>query len=81
MFVTQFAAAITAKTCGLRWLIAHHQVHQGRLRLNEVSENTGNLEEAMGHARDMLAEDPRSAIIQLDEVLAVVPDYPPALLL
>ena len=35
----------------------------------------------MGHARDMLAEDPRSAIIQLDEVLAVVPDYPPALLL
>lgn len=35
----------------------------------------------MGHARHMLAEDPRSAIIQLDEVLAVVPDYPPALLL
>ncbi|MEL0138656.1 MAG: tetratricopeptide repeat protein, partial [Halieaceae bacterium] len=35
----------------------------------------------MGHARHMLAEDPRRAIIQLDEVLLVVPDYPPALLL
>jgi predicted Zn-dependent protease len=72
---------MATKTRGLRWRIAHHQVHQGRLRLNEVSENTGNLEEAMGHARHMLAEDPRRAIIQLDEVLLVVPDYPPALLL
>jgi len=81
VFVTQFAAAVIAKTCGLLRHIAHHRVHQGPFRLNEVSENTGNLEKAMGHARHLLAEDPGRAIIQLDEVLAVVPDYPPALLL
>ena len=72
---------MTAKTCGLRWRIAHYQVHQGPFRLTEASENTGNLQEAMGHARHMLAEDPHRAITQLDEVLLVVPDYPPALLL
>lgn len=49
--------------------------------MNDVIENTGNLAEAMEHAKHLLAEDPHQAVIQLEEVLAVVPDYPPALLM
>lgn len=49
--------------------------------MNDVIENTGNLAEAMEHAKHLLAEDPHQALTQLEEVLAVVPDYPPALLM
>jgi len=49
--------------------------------LTESNENTGNLAQAMDHAKHLLAEDPHQAIIQLEEVLAVVQDYPPALLM
>ena len=49
--------------------------------MNDVIENTGNLAEAMEHAKHLLAEDPHQAVTQLEEVLTVVPDYPPALLM
>ena len=62
-------------------VFANYHGHQGRFRVNDVNENTGNLAEAMEHAKNLLAENPHQAIIQLEEVLAVVPDYPPALLM
>ena len=60
---------------------AHHEFYQGRFNLTESNENTGNLAEAMDRAKRLLAVDVHQAVSQLEEVLAVVPDYPPAMLM
>jgi tetratricopeptide (TPR) repeat protein len=40
---------------------------------------TGSLQQALARAAGFLPSDPPSAVVQLDEVLRAVPDYPPAL--
>ena len=44
-------------------------------------EQTGNLSQAMAHARELMEREPQQALLQLSEILAVVPDYTPATLL
>ena len=44
-------------------------------------DQTGNLSQAMAHARELMEREPQQAILQLSEILAVVPDYTPAILL
>ena len=40
-----------------------------------------SLSEAMAHARELMGREPQQALLQLSEILAVVPDYTPATLL
>ena len=44
-------------------------------------DQTGNLSQAMAHARELMGREPQQALLQLSEILAVVPDYTPATLL
>jgi len=44
-------------------------------------DQTGNLSQAMAHARELMEREPQQALLQLSEILAVVPDYTPAILL
>ena len=44
-------------------------------------DQTGNLSQAMAHARELMESEPQQALLQLSEILAVVPDYTPATLL
>ena len=44
-------------------------------------DQTGNLSQAMAHARELMEREPQQALLQLSEILAVVPDYTPATLL
>ena len=44
-------------------------------------DQTGNLSQAMAHARELMERGPQQALLQLSEILAVVPDYTPATLL
>ena len=47
----------------------------------EGNQKTGNLSQAMDHAKQLMAQNPSQALLQLTEILDSVPDYPPALLL
>ena len=47
----------------------------------EGNHKTGNLSQAMDHAKQLMAQNPDQALLQLTEILDSVPDYPPALLL
>ena len=42
------------------------------------NEKTGNLSEAMDHAKELMAQNPSQALLQLTEILDSVLDYPPA---
>lgn len=44
-------------------------------------DQTGNLSQAMAYARELMEREPQQALLQLSEILAVVPDYTPATLL
>ena len=44
-------------------------------------DQTGNLPQAMAHARELMGREPQQALLQLSEILAVVPNYTPATLL
>jgi tetratricopeptide (TPR) repeat protein len=44
-------------------------------------DQTGNLSQAMAHAQELMEREPQQALLQLSEILAVVPDYTPATLL
>jgi tetratricopeptide (TPR) repeat protein len=44
-------------------------------------DQTGNLSQAMAHARELMGREPQQALLQLSEILAVVPNYTPATLL
>jgi len=47
--------------------------------VSEQIDKTGSLEEAMAHAKTLLDRDPEQALSQLEEIMAAVPEYPPAL--
>ena len=49
--------------------------------MTEESQKTGNLAEAMEHARTLMDQNPEQAVLQLSEILEAVPDYSPAMLL
>ncbi len=49
--------------------------------MNHATEPTGSLDVALAHASRLLATDPALAGEQADEILRVVPNHPPALLL
>ena len=44
-------------------------------------DQTGSLLQAMAHAQELMEREPQQALLQLSEILAVVPDYTPATLL
>ncbi|MDX1500456.1 MAG: tetratricopeptide repeat protein, partial [Woeseiaceae bacterium] len=49
--------------------------------MSQASEDTGTLEVAMRHAVGLLQTDPALAAQQAQEILRVIPDHPPAVLL
>ena len=46
--------------------------------MSDASDKTGNLAQAMEHAKQLLDRDLQQAALQLEEILAAVPDYAPA---
>jgi len=44
----------------------------------DAIDKTGNLAQAMEHAQQLLDHDLQQAALQLEEILAAVPDYVPA---
>lgn len=49
--------------------------------MNRAAEPVGTVEVALSHARRLLASNPAAAVEQTEEILRVMPDHPPALLL
>ncbi len=48
--------------------------------MSDASDKTGNLAQAMEHAKQLLDRDLQQAALQLEEILAAVPEHAPALL-
>ena len=46
--------------------------------MSDAIDKTGNLAQAMEHAQQLLDHDLQQAALQLEEILAAVPDYVPA---
>ena len=46
--------------------------------MSDAIDKTGNLAQAMAHAQQLMDRDLEQAALQLEEILAAVPDYLPA---